>query len=271
MSDWSSEDVIVWLKANVLFESFVDVFTQNEIDGYTLLTLTDQDMVETLGMFDSDLRNQLKRAVKKLIVVWIRYGKNCEGFFREQADSLYFDELSMIDQSSSVHDDTATQANFSIVKMLERASASNLNNSVLGGGSHGRDSFHNYNPLTETGALAQDKIIDEQERSRLMQESKEGQAIAMKADHFSRLLEQENEDDEFNGGTSVDPTEDIYIKTLSSFKFLINFSELAFHHKKDLIQKASSKINQCSLYQANWLGMKVSLRKFSAKNMLHSH
>ena len=41
VSDWSAEDVIVWLKANILFESYVEVFTQNEIDGYTLLNLTD--------------------------------------------------------------------------------------------------------------------------------------------------------------------------------------------------------------------------------------
>ena len=57
MSDWNAEDVIVWLKANVLFEDYVDVFTTNEIDGYTLLTLTEQDMVETLGMLDVALRS----------------------------------------------------------------------------------------------------------------------------------------------------------------------------------------------------------------------
>ena len=54
-------------------------------------------MVENLGMLDPQLRTQLKRAVKKLIVVWIRYGKNCEAFFREEADSLYFDEQSLLD------------------------------------------------------------------------------------------------------------------------------------------------------------------------------
>ena len=41
VSDWNAEDVIVWLKANVLFEDYVEVFTTNEIDGYTLLTLTE--------------------------------------------------------------------------------------------------------------------------------------------------------------------------------------------------------------------------------------
>ena len=83
VSDWSAEDVIVWLKANIQFEKYIDIFTENEIDGYTLLNLTENDMVETLGMEDSNLRTLLKRAVKKLIVVWIRYGKNCESFFRE--------------------------------------------------------------------------------------------------------------------------------------------------------------------------------------------
>ena len=56
VSDWSVDDVIVWLKANILFETYVDLFTDNEIDGYTLLNLTEQDMQETLGMHDPDLR-----------------------------------------------------------------------------------------------------------------------------------------------------------------------------------------------------------------------
>ena len=41
VSDWSVDDVIVWLKANIMFESYVNVFTTNEIDGYTLLNLTE--------------------------------------------------------------------------------------------------------------------------------------------------------------------------------------------------------------------------------------
>lgn len=62
----------------------------------------------------------------------------------------------------------------------------------------------------------------------------------------------------------------MYIKTLSSFKFLINFGELTFDKKRDLVSKACPQNHWCSLYQANWLGMKVSLRKFSTKKMLHS-
>lgn len=56
MSDWSVDDVIVWLKANILFEPYVDTFTENEIDGYSLLNLTESDMIETLGMASADLR-----------------------------------------------------------------------------------------------------------------------------------------------------------------------------------------------------------------------
>ena len=51
----------------------------------------------------------------------------------------------------------------------------------------------------------------------------------------------EHEDDNQDGQyqtAAVDPTEDIYIKTLSSFKFLINFEELQYNKKRDLIQKA---------------------------------
>ena len=87
-------------------------------------------MIETLRMEDQNLRQQLKRAVKKLIVVWIRYGKNCESFFREQADSLYFDELSLIDQSMN-ESATGGGGNFSIVKMLERANNTTANMSFV--------------------------------------------------------------------------------------------------------------------------------------------
>jgi len=45
----------------------------------------------------------------------------------------------------------------------------------------------------------------------------------------------------------IDPTEDIYIKTLSSFKFLINFEELTFRKKRDLIVKASASSHWRSL------------------------
>ena len=111
----------VWLKANPQFDNFATKFENNEIDGYSLLNLSEEDMVEALGMLEAPLREQLKRAIKKLIVFWIRYGKNCERFFREQADSLYFDEISLVEQSnlgrnSGGIDETA--GSFSIVKML---------------------------------------------------------------------------------------------------------------------------------------------------------
>ena len=50
------------------------------------------------------------------------------------------------------------------------------------------------------------------------------------------LLQQEN--GEFD--EEVDPTEEMYMKTLSSFKFLIQFGELSFDGKRDLFQKAST-------------------------------
>ena len=86
-------------QSQLYLRKHVDAFTINEIDGYTLLNLTEDDMIGTIGMHDINLRSHLKRAVKKLIVVWIRYGKNCESFFKDQADSLYFDECSLIDLS----------------------------------------------------------------------------------------------------------------------------------------------------------------------------
>ena len=109
-------------------------------------------------MHDPTLQQQLKRAVKKLIVVWIRYGKNCESFFREQADSLYFDELSLIDQTMN-----ETTGAFSIVKMMERANSganTSANMSLVMDGQ--RDS------LGASMMLDPENNPDELERSRLL-------------------------------------------------------------------------------------------------------
>ena len=57
VADWTVDDVIVWLKANIMFESYVEIFTINEIDGYTLLNLTEEDMIETLEMESVELRS----------------------------------------------------------------------------------------------------------------------------------------------------------------------------------------------------------------------
>ena len=251
VSDWTVEDVATWLKANPQFDAYASRFESNEIDGYSLLSLTEEDMVETLGMVQEGERDQLKRAIKKLIVVWIRYGKNCESFFREQADSLYFDELSLVEQSM---DESA--GNFSIVKMLER----------------GNNSSMMHNPAASGGDPKNDQdAIDEAEKSRLLQTTAQGRAIVSKADHLAALLSQEGEEDNLVDEAAFDPTEDIYIKTLSSFKFLINYAELKFNPERDLIQKAGTHNQWCSLYQASWLGQKVCFREFSAKNTLHSH
>lgn len=92
VADWTVEDVSGWVKTNSVLEQYTNTFIQNEIDGYTLLSLTDDEMINSLKMTDQFHREYLRKAIKKLIVVWIRYGKNCENFFREQADSIFFDE-----------------------------------------------------------------------------------------------------------------------------------------------------------------------------------
>ena len=70
------------------------------------------------------------------------------------------------------------------------------------------------------------------------------------------------------GYSAVDPTEEMYIKTLSSFKFLINFDELNFNSKYDLIMKSSIQTHYCSFYLGSWLGMRVTLKRFSNKQLL---
>ena len=74
-------------------------------------------MINSLKMNDQFHRDYLRKAIKKLVVVWIRYGKNCEDFFREQADSIYFDEQSLINQT--MNDEGVSTGAFSLVKMME--------------------------------------------------------------------------------------------------------------------------------------------------------
>ena len=57
---------------------------------------------------------------------------------------------------------------------------------------------------------------------------------------MAALLSQEGEEDNLADEAAFDPTEDIYIKTLSSFKFLINYAELKFNPERDLIQRAGT-------------------------------
>ena len=66
----------------------------------------------------------------------------------------------------------------------------------------------------------------------------------------------------------MDPTEEMYIKTLSSFKFQIGFEELRFNTKYDLIAKSSIQTHYCSLYIGTWLGMRVTLKRFSHKQLM---
>ena len=43
----------------MIFDGQIDKFKENDIDGYTLLCLTEEDMVESLGMENERLRQHL--------------------------------------------------------------------------------------------------------------------------------------------------------------------------------------------------------------------
>ena len=120
VADWSVEDVQGWIKTNTMLEPYLAAFVQNEIDGYTLLNLTDEEMAGSLKITDKYHREYLRRAIKKLVVVWIRYGKNCDNFFREQADSIYFDEQSIINQTMN-EPEHHSSSSFSLKKLMDEA------------------------------------------------------------------------------------------------------------------------------------------------------
>lgn len=41
----------------------------------------------------------LQKTIKKLVILWIQFGKNSEVFFKAQVDSIYFDEQTLIQRS----------------------------------------------------------------------------------------------------------------------------------------------------------------------------
>ena len=70
----------------------MQVFNENEIDGYTLLCLTEEEMENSLGIGIQSNRVLLKEAIRRLVVVWIHFGEGSDEFFNEQTDCIYFDE-----------------------------------------------------------------------------------------------------------------------------------------------------------------------------------
>jgi hypothetical protein len=60
------------------------------------MTLSDEDMLLTLNISNAQDRVQLQKAIKKLVILWIQFGKNSEVFFKAQVDSIYFDEHALI-------------------------------------------------------------------------------------------------------------------------------------------------------------------------------
>ena len=120
VAEWTVEDVSGWIKTNSILDQYSTNFNQNEIDGYTLLSLTEDEMINSLKITDQYHRQYLRKSIKKLVVVWIRYGKNCENFFREQADSIYFDEQTLINQTIN-NDGKESNTDFSLIKMMDEA------------------------------------------------------------------------------------------------------------------------------------------------------
>jgi len=52
VADWTVSDVSNWLKANHSLDKLTEVFTKNDIDGYSLLCLTLNEMKENLRILD---------------------------------------------------------------------------------------------------------------------------------------------------------------------------------------------------------------------------
>ena len=199
MSEWSVEDVKAWLLPNHKLSRFADSFATNEVDGYTLLTLTDEDMLLSLRVSQAQDRQQLQKAIKKLVILWIQFGKNAEEFFKTQVDSIFFDESAVMQRS--------LMDSFSLADLVNRSGESFLAGS--------NDS------------------VDQQAFESALNESSQGQQLMKRAKHIGTLLEQDEV--EIVGQTcKMDPVEEMYHKTLSSFRFMIRFGELMFDRAKPL-------------------------------------
>jgi hypothetical protein len=81
VSCWDVEEVKAWLQTNHQLARYSDTFKHNEVDGYTLLTLNDEDMLLSLRISQLHDRKALAKAIKKLVILWVNFGKNCNEFF----------------------------------------------------------------------------------------------------------------------------------------------------------------------------------------------
>lgn len=85
------------------------------MDGYTLLTLNEEDMILSLHITQLCERQVLSKAIKKLVILWINFGKDSDAFFRDQVDSIYFDEQTVIQRSF-----LGNSSSFNITELLDR-------------------------------------------------------------------------------------------------------------------------------------------------------
>jgi hypothetical protein len=58
VANWDVEDVVAWLATTrlLIVEGFVAKFKESEVDGYTLLTMNEHDMIVSLGISNANER-----------------------------------------------------------------------------------------------------------------------------------------------------------------------------------------------------------------------
>jgi len=75
--------VIEWLKAYQIFEKYAESFLENDIDGFALLNLTDEELKTDLKVTDENDLKEFKTCIRKLVALWVRFGRQSEAYFRE--------------------------------------------------------------------------------------------------------------------------------------------------------------------------------------------
>jgi hypothetical protein len=70
---WEKEEVITWLESLKVQQSHIDAFRRNDVTGYDLCHMTDEDLKSNLLINSQHERNRLMRNIKTSLLDLCKY------------------------------------------------------------------------------------------------------------------------------------------------------------------------------------------------------
>ncbi|CDW89401.1 serine threonine-protein kinase ctr1-like [Stylonychia lemnae] len=233
VNEWSVEDVESWMHANQ-FDDYVKIFKKHHVDGYALINLTENDLVQ----------------IKRLIEIWNKFRKD-DGHFDYHYTEISIDDLNQtLDKMNLSHTLKSTPKLDQSVIESEIQSRINLvpqkynrKQSFISGISSGLN--------TRGNMTNQSKQISLSLNLQGIQTYEKNSQIIV--DYDNHRLDDDDEDFDIVG--------DALYKSLknSGFNFLIEFKDIIFDQKKDFIGGGAYGL----VYQGKWLGVKVAIKRFA--------